>query len=205
MKAPTIQICQQNKYTSSPESIFTYCLESSTVQSCGTLVLELFLALLTTFATLCTVSSHLLIVFLKSSQVLTSLRELTLLHTFTYIPVDECTLGVHKIEFVVNTREHLCNGCAVGDHAHRTLHLCKIATWYYSRGLVVDATLEASWAPVYKLNGSLGLNGGHSRIHILWHHITTVHQTARHVLAMSWIALGHHRRRLKCAVGDLSY
>ena len=41
-----------------------------------------------------------------------------------------------------------------------------------SRGLIVDATLEASGAPIHELNGALGLDGCNSRVHILWHHIS---------------------------------
>jgi hypothetical protein len=70
------------------------------------------------------VSANFLVVLLKRSKVLTSLSELTLddhryclanekhalkdktedtdlLHTLTDVPVDEGTLGVHEIEFVV--------------------------------------------------------------------------------------------------------
>jgi len=42
----------------------------------------------------------------------------------------------------------------------------------HSRGLIVDATLEASGAPIHELNGALGLDGCNSRVHILWHHIS---------------------------------
>jgi hypothetical protein len=38
--------------------------------------------------------------------------------------------------------------------------------------LIVDAALEASGAPIHELDGSLGLDGGNCRIHILWHHIS---------------------------------
>ncbi|RYR47371.1 hypothetical protein Ahy_A07g033304 [Arachis hypogaea] len=69
---------------------------------------------------------------------------------------------------------------------------------------VVDTALETSWAPVHKLDCALGLDGGHSSIHILGHHVTTVHQAAGHVLAMARVALRHHGGRLECAVGDLS-
>ena len=38
--------------------------------------------------------------------------------------------------------------------------------------MIVDAALEASGAPIHELDGSLGLDGGNCRIHILWHHIS---------------------------------
>ena len=40
------------------------------------------------------VNANLLVVLLQCSKVLASLREFTLLHTFTDIPVDEGTLGI---------------------------------------------------------------------------------------------------------------
>ena len=45
--------------------------------------------------------TYLLVVSLQSSKVLTSLRELAFLHTFSDIPMNESTLGVQQIEFVV--------------------------------------------------------------------------------------------------------
>lgn len=39
------------------------------------------------------------------------------------LPVDKGSLGVHKVEFVVDATEHLSNRRGVGDHAHRPLHL----------------------------------------------------------------------------------
>lgn len=63
-----------------------------------------------------------------------------------------------------------CSG--VGDHTARTHDLGQIASWHYSGWLVVDTALEASGAPIHKLNGALGLDGRHCRIHILGHHVT---------------------------------
>ena len=45
--------------------------------------------------------SNLLVVQLKGSQILTSLRELTLLHALAHVPVDEGALGIHQVELVV--------------------------------------------------------------------------------------------------------
>ena len=71
-------------------------------------------------------------------------------------------------------------------------------------GQVVHS-LESSGTPVNKLNGTLGLDGGHSSVDILGDDVTTVHQTASHVLAMTWVTLGHHGGRLEGRVGDLSH
>merc|ERR1719389_1365884 len=84
----------------------------------------------------------------EGSEILTSLGELTFFHTFTDVPVDEGSLGVHKIELVINAGEDLSDGSGVGDHADGTHNLGEITTWDNSWWLVVDTALEASWAPV---------------------------------------------------------
>ncbi|GIL42644.1 hypothetical protein Vafri_593 [Volvox africanus] len=138
-----------------------------------------------------------------SSQILTGLGELTLLHTLTDIPVHERALSVHQIELMVQATEDLADGSAVGDHADGTLHLGQVTTWDNSGWLVVDAALETSWAPVDELDGALSLNGCHGRVYVLGHDITAVHQAASHVLAVTRVALHHHRCRLKSRVRDL--
>ncbi len=69
-----------------------------------------------------------------------------------------------------------------------TTHLGQVTTGHHSGGLVVDAALKASGAPVHELDGPLGLDGGHSCIDVLGYNITTVHQTASHVLAVAGVA-----------------
>merc|ERR1719313_2841018 len=68
--------------------------------------------------------------------------------------------------------------------------------------LVVDATFESSWAPIHKLDSTLGLDGGNCGIDILGHDISSVHHAACHVFAMAWVALCHHVCRLETSVGD---
>lgn len=77
---------------------------------------------------------------------------------------------------------HLSDGGGVGDHTDGALDLGEVAAGHHGGRLVVDAALEAGGAPVHKLDGALGLDGGHGRVHILGHHISAVHQAARHVL-----------------------
>jgi len=149
-------------------------------------------------------NSDLLVVLLEGSEILTSLGEFTFLHTFTDVPVDESTLGVHEIELVVNSGEDLSDGGRVGDHADGAHDLGEITTWHHSGGLVVDTALEASGAPVDELDGSLGLDGGDGSVDILGDDITSVHQAASHVLSVAGVALCHHGGRLEGGVGDLS-
>ena len=68
----------------------------------------------------------------------------------------------------------------------------KITTWDNSWWLIVDTNLETSWAPVNKLDGSLGLDDGNGSVNVLWNDITSVHHAASHVLTMSWITFNHH-------------
>jgi len=102
--------------------------------------------------------------------------------------VHKGTLGIHEIKLVIQTRPRLSNGRRVGQHADGTLHLCQVAAGHHGRRLVVDADLEAGRAPVNKLDGALGLDGGDGGVDVLGHHIASVQHTAGHVLAVAWIA-----------------
>jgi len=118
--------------------------------------------------------------------------------------MDEGSLGVHKIELMINSGEDLSDGSGVGDHADGAHNLGEITTWDNSGWLVVDTALEASWAPVDELDGSLGLDGGNSGVDIFGDDITSVHEAAGHVFTVARVALGHHGGGLEGAVGDLS-
>ena len=118
--------------------------------------------------------------------------------------MDEGSLGIHEIELVINSGEDLSDGSGVGDHAACSHNLGKITTWDDSGWLIVDTTLETSWAPVDELDGSLGLDGGDSGVDILGDDITSVHEAASHIFTMSGITFGHHSSGLESGVGDLS-
>ena len=118
--------------------------------------------------------------------------------------MDESSLGVHEIEFVIDSGEDLSDGCGVGDHADGSHDLGEITTWNNSWWLIVDSAFETGWAPVDELNGSLGLDGGDGGVDILWDDISSVHEAASHVFSVSWIALSHHGGWLEGRVGDLS-
>merc|ERR1712195_159340 len=148
-------------------------------------------------------STDLFVILLKCGKILTTLRELTLLHALSDIPVHESALGVHQIELVVNASKDLSHSGGVGDHAASTLDLGKITTRDHGRWLVVDSALEASGAPVDELDGTLGLDGGNGCVHVLGDNVSTVHHAAGHVLSVTRIALGHHVGGLEARVGDL--
>merc|ERR1712224_585406 len=94
-------------------------------------------------------------------------RELTFFHTLTDVPVDEGTLGVHKIELVIATGEDLRDSGRVGDHAHGTHNLGQVTTRHNGGRLVVDTALETGGGPVDELDGTLGLDGSDGRVDVL--------------------------------------
>merc|ERR1719274_477302 len=149
--------------------------------------------------------TDLLVILLKGGKILTGLGELSLLHALTDIPVDEGTLGVHEIELVVDTGQGLGDGSGVGHHAHGALHAGKVTTGHHGRGLVVDAALEAGRAPVNELHSALGLDCGHSGVHVLGDDVTAEHHAASHVLTVAGVALGEHVGGLEHRVGDLRH
>jgi len=116
----------------------------------------------------------------------------------------EGSLGVHKIEFVIDSWEDLSNSSWVGDHADGSHNFSEITTWNNCGWLIVNTAFEASWAPVDELDGSLGLDGGDSSVDILGDDITSVHEAASHIFTVSWVALGHHGSWLEGWVGDFS-
>merc|ERR1719205_549903 len=149
------------------------------------------------------VKTDLLIILLKSSKILTGLRELSLLHTLSYIPVNKSSLCIHEVKLVVKPGPGLSNGSGVGQHADSTSNLCSVSPWNNSWRLVVDSNLEASWTPVNKLDAPLGLDGGDGSVHILGDNISSVEKAAGHVLAVTRVALDHLVGRFETGVGDL--
>merc|ERR1711924_16160 len=155
--------------------------------------------------TLSCLDSNLLVILLKCGEIFAGLGELALLHAFSDIPMDKRTLRIHEIELVVNAREDLGNGGAVGNHAASAHHLGQVTTWDHGRRLVVDATFKSGRTPVDKLNGALRLNGGNRGVHILGHHVPTVNHATGHVLAVARVALYKHRGRLEHRHRNLSH
>merc|ERR1719205_58897 len=149
------------------------------------------------------VKTDLLIILLKSSKILAGLRELSLLHTLSNIPVNKSPLGIHKVKLVVKSGPGLGDGSGVGQHADSTSNLSLVSSWNDGRRLVVDSNLEASWTPVNKLDAPLGLDSGDGSVHVLGDNISSIEKAAGHVLAMTRVALHHLVGRLKTGVGDL--
>jgi len=149
-------------------------------------------------------SANFFVILLEGSKIFSCLREFSFFHTFSDVPVDESTLGIHKIELVINTRKSFGNSSGVGDHAYSSLNTSQITTWNDCRRLVVDAALEASWAPIDELHSALSLDSGNSRVDILGDNVTSEHHAAGHVLAVTRIALSKHIRGLEDGVGNFT-
>ena len=150
------------------------------------------------------VGRNLLVVLLESSEILTGLRELSLLHTFTDVPVDEGALGVHEIELLVDAGEDRGDGSRVRKHADGALGGGHLGAGDNDGGLSVDTALETSGAPFDELDGGLVLDTSEGRRHILGENISTVHQAAGHVLSSVGVALAESVLGLEDGVGDLS-
>ena len=97
--------------------------------------------------------------------------------------MNKSSLAVHKIKLVVQSCPRLGNSRGVREHADSSLDLGKITPGYYGGRLVVDPNLEPCRTPVYKLDGTLGLDGRYGCIYILGDNISTVQHAASHVLA----------------------
>ena len=97
------------------------------------------------------------------------------------------------------------DGGGVGKHAHATRDLGEVTTRNMGGGLVADTELEASRAPVDELDGPLGLDDRNGSVDILGDDVSTVEESAGHVLALARVALDHLVTRLEAReshVGD---
>merc|ERR1712180_576972 len=69
-----------------------------TMTGCEAVLILVSLAIIISLSRL---ETNLLVILLEGREVLSGLRELSLLHTLADIPVDEGPLGVHQVELVV--------------------------------------------------------------------------------------------------------
>lgn len=116
----------------------------------------------------------------------------------------KCSLWIHQIKFLINSRENLSNGSSICNHTSSSHDPSKITSWDNSWRLRINSNFEPSWAPVNKLNGSPGFYGGNSSIDIFGDDIPSVHYRASHILTVPWVAFSHHILLFKWLVCDLS-
>ena len=86
---------------------------------------------------------------------------------------------------------------------HSTIDLGEVTIWHHLRRLVADTDFEASWAPVNKLDGSLGLESCNGAVNVFRNNIATVEQASGHVFAITRVALHHLVIWLETGHGDL--
>jgi len=148
--------------------------------------------------------SDLLVILLEGGKIFSGFGEFTFFHTFTDVPMDESSFGIHKIEFVIDSGEDFSNSSGVRDHADGSHDFSEITSWNNSGRLIVDTAFETSGAPINELDGSLGLDGGNGGIDILGDNVTSVHHAAGHIFTVSGVAFSHHGSGLESGVGDFS-
>ena len=106
---------------------------------------------------------------------------------------------------MVETGPRLGDGGRVAQHADGSLHLGEVSARHDRRRLVVDADLEAGRTPVDELDRALRLDGGDGGVDVLGDDVSAVQHAARHVLAVTRVALHHLVGRLEAGVGDLGH
>ena len=99
----------------------------------------------------------------------------------------------------------LSDGCGVAQRAHSSLYFGQVSARYHSGRLVVNANLEASGAPVHKLDGTLGFDGGNGSTDIFGNHVATVQQAAGHVFTRARVTFHLLVGWFKASIGDLCY
>merc|ERR1719290_87034 len=164
---------------------------------------ELVFITLAVISSLSRVKADLLVILLKGSKVFPGLRKLTLLHSFSNVPVDKGPLGVHEVELMVKPGPGFSNSSGIAQHTDSPADLSKVATRDNSGWLVVDTDLESSRTPVNKLDAPFGLDGGNGSVHVLGHNVSSVEEAAGHVLAVTRVTLDHLVSGLEAGIGDL--
>ena len=74
---------------------------------------------------------------------------------------------------------------------HSAINLGQVTVGNHLGWLVTDTNLEAGWAPIDELDGTLCLESGNSEVDIIGNNIAAVQQASGHVLSVARIALYH--------------
>merc|ERR1711939_1134197 len=112
-----------------------------------------YLELLVGIGILVTTSSaeHIQVVLLQEAKVLTGLGEFSLLHTLTDVPVDEGSLGVHKVELGNNSlAEDSADSDVVSDHGAVDGGGRQVIVGHKCGWLIIQSNLVTGWAPVHE-------------------------------------------------------
>ena len=66
----------------------------------------------------------------------------------------------------------------------------------------MDSHLEPCRAPVHKIDGFLGLNGGYGSVDVFRNNVSSIEKAHGHIFALRWVALHHLVSRLEAGLGD---
>ena len=119
--------------------------------------------------------------------------------------MDEGALRVHQVELVVQTTPGLGDGGGVAQHAHGTLDLSEIPSWYHGRRLVVNADFEACWAPIDELDRPFCFYRRDCGVDVFGDDVTAVKHAAGHVLPVSRVTVHQLVSGFEACIGDLCY
>ena len=86
--------------------------------------------------------TNLAVVVFQNSQIFASFAEFAFFHALADVPVHESPLGVHQIEFAVQTDPSVANSSRVGQHAESAGNFGQIAARNDGRRLVIDSHLN---------------------------------------------------------------
>merc|ERR1719436_1091094 len=148
------------------------------------------------------------VVLLQESEILTGLRELSLFHTLTDIPVHESTLGVHHVVLLGDALgEHTAYSNVVSDHGHIALGNVHDVIVNLRGRYFVEADLESGWAPLDERDLVVLLEPLDGGVGLLRLDGATVVDGDRHVLVLDGVEVGvfdKHVLGLEDVVRDLA-
>ena len=70
--------------------------------------------------------------------------------------MDECSLGIHQVEFVIESSPGFGDGSGVTQHADRTLNLSQVTAGNHGRRLIIDTDLNINNNINKRLRGRCG-------------------------------------------------
>jgi len=123
------------------------------------------------------------VILLEESKIFTGFGEFSLFHTLSDIPVDEGSLGVHKVELGDKSLgEDSADGDVVGNHDNVSRGISDIISITKLWGLVVESNLESGWAPVNEGDLVVGLDPLGDLVGFLGSDISSVVEGDGHVI-----------------------
>jgi len=128
-------------------------------------------------------SDNIKIILLQESKIFSGFREFTFFHTFTNVPVDICSLGVHHVVLLGKSfGEDSVDSNVVSDHDSVSGGFSHVIIFLGCSWNVVKTNLETGWAPLDEGNFSLLLDPLDDTVGLLGFDVTSVVDGDGHVL-----------------------